>query len=581
MKGRIPRSFIDNLINQTNVIDIVNERIQLKKQGQNFTTCCPFHNEKTPSFIVNDRRQTYHCFGCGAHGNSIDFVMEFDNVSFIEAIETLAQRLNLEIPRENLSSQELLSLKTSSDSYQIMFQITEHYNTKLKDYKNRDAMDYLIKRGLTTEIIDLFELGFSENAWGTISNHQYFKNHLVSLENLGISIKSQKHHTYYDRFRNRIMFPIRNTSGKVVGFGGRVLDNEKPKYLNSPETILFHKQKELYGLYELLKVNRNPKSILIVEGYMDVISLHQAGFQNTVACLGTATSDHHLRTLFRYTNEVICCYDGDDAGQSAAWKTLTNALKFLENGKEIKFISLNKDEDPDSFIKNNGKEAFTDKIINAESLANFTFEYYEKNDQYSNKSTLTKNILEFIELIPGNANKLILTKELSKNLFINEEQLIKLNSQHKVKKVKKVKHIKKTPLRVTISLLLQNPQFILNEVVPSSLQEVAELKIPGLPILIELLEICAKNPYIKTGQLIENWRDRDEYSYLKILSTWEIPMQDESGDNYFDYFLDSLDSVYALCIDKQIENLQVKSNKIGLTDLEKKELTRLILSSKD
>lgn len=374
MTGRIPQHFIDDLLDRIDIVEVIDNRIGLKKAGKNFKACCPFHEEKTPSFNVNPDKQFYHCFGCGAGGNAISFIMDYDKVDFPNAIESLANIAGLEVPREQTSPQDKAKQQRTKTLYETLNYANSFYQTQLRKHPNKQqAIDYLIKRGLSGEIARDFSLGYAPAGWDNLLSSTINTTTKIplpsekTLENAGLVIKKDNNQ-YYDRFRERIIFPIRDSRGRIIGFGGRVLGNDNPKYLNSPETEVFHKQKELYGLYEVRKRSPHIEYLLLVEGYMDVISLFQFGFYNAVATLGTASSSFHLDKIFRHTEKLVICFDGDEAGNKAALRLLDTALPAMKDGREITFLFLPTGEDPDTFIRQNGKPAFEKLIEEATPL---------------------------------------------------------------------------------------------------------------------------------------------------------------------------------------------------------------------
>ncbi len=381
MAGHIPRSFIDDLLARLDIVDIIDARVKLKKKGKNYGACCPFHNEKTPSFSVSQEKQFYHCFGCGVHGNAIDFIMEFERLEFVEAIEELASYLGLDVPREQRSggggqfqSGPQASSSEKRSLYDLMGSISQFYRNQLKLPASKVAIEYLKDRGLSGEIVQKFGIGYVADEWDLVrKNFGQNKDNQDMLVTGGMLIENEKGNRY-DRFRGRIMFPIRDRRGRVIGFGGRVLGDGTPKYLNSPETPIFHKGKELYGLYEVLQAYREPPRILVVEGYMDVVALAQYGVDYSVASLGTSTTGDHIQMLFRQTNTVVCCYDGDRAGKEAAWRALENALQYLKTGNTLKFLFLPDGEDPDSYVRKYGKQAFEQQIEQATPLSSYLFD---------------------------------------------------------------------------------------------------------------------------------------------------------------------------------------------------------------
>ncbi len=583
MAGHIPRSFIDDLLARTDIVDLVDPRVKLKKQGKNYGACCPFHNEKSPSFIVSPDRQTYHCFGCGVHGNAIDFMMEYERLEFVEAIEELANIQGLEVPREQRSRGNFNNTAPRASSeqkrnlYDLLGSISQYYRSQLKVSTNKAAIDYLKNRGLSGEIVQKFGIGYVPDEWDSVrKNFGQQKATQDMLVEGGMLIENDNGNRY-DRFRGRIMFPIRDRRGRVIGFGGRVLGDEKPKYLNSPETPVFHKGKELYGLYDVLQIYREPPQILVVEGYMDVVALAQYGVDYSVAALGTSTSGDHMQTLFRQTSTVVCCYDGDRAGREAAWRAMENALPYLTDGRQLKFMFLPDGEDPDSYIRSYGKEQFEQQVFQATTLSDFLFatlmEQVDTSSQ-EGKAKLSTLAVPLIEKVPGGTLRLYLRDILGRKLgLLDERQLQQLIAKqgHPEARPQPHKEIKRTPMRVVIALLLQKPSYA--ELAPD-LTSIRHIDLPGLSLLIEVLDICKANPHINSGQLMEHWRNQKNEALLSRLVSWDIPLND---DNEQDVFLDTLDKIFVQCISRQIETLQAKERSSGLSVEEKRELQDLIL----
>ena len=359
MAGRIPQSFINDLLDRTDIVDVIQRRMTLKKTGKNYSGLCPFHDEKTPSFSVSPDKQFFHCFGCQESGTALGFVMQFDRLEFPEAVEVLARDLGLEVPREDGGAPQR---KVDPTLYDVLERAEKFYRSELRNHPV--AIEYLKSRGLTGEVARDFGIGYAPDAWqGLIDALGGLKSQLLVAT--GMANKSDKGRLY-DRFRDRIMFPIRDTRGRVIGFGGRTLGPaDGPKYMNSPETEIFHKGEELYGLYEARKALRNIDRLIIVEGYMDVVALAQHGVANAVATLGTASGTQHFQKIYRYTDEVVCCFDGDDAGRAAAWKALENALPVLNEHRQLKFAFLPDGEDPDSLVRTQGRDQFVKIMDNA------------------------------------------------------------------------------------------------------------------------------------------------------------------------------------------------------------------------
>jgi DNA primase len=365
MAGRIPSQFIDELLNRVDIVEVIDSRVPLRKAGR----------EKTPSFTVSPAKQFYHCFGCGAHGSAISFLMEYERMEFVDAVEELASMVGLTVPHEASTPQH----KISRDLYEVLAQASQYYREQLRQHTNADqAIDYLKQRGLTGEIAAVFDIGYAPPGWDNVLRHLSGKN--ISEKQLlaaGLLIAKQGGGCY-DRFRDRIIFPIRDRRGRVIGFGGRALGDETPKYLNSPETEIFHKGKELYGLYEARKYSQNLQRLIVVEGYMDVVALSQHGIKNVVATLGTATTKEHLEKLFRVVPEVVFCFDGDRAGRQAAWRALEVSLPLLSEGRQMKFMFLPEGEDPDTIVRKEGEAGFQQRLQQAQAFSNFFYQSLSK-----------------------------------------------------------------------------------------------------------------------------------------------------------------------------------------------------------
>ncbi|EGQ8959174.1 DNA primase [Vibrio parahaemolyticus] len=585
MAGHIPRSFIDDLLARLDIVDIVDARVKLKKKGKNYGACCPFHNEKTPSFSVSQEKQFYHCFGCGAHGNAIDFMMEFERLEFVEAIEELASYLGLDVPREQRSggggqfkSGPQASSSEKRSLYDLMGSIAQFYRNQLKQPSSKVAIEYLKDRGLSGEIVQKFGIGYVADEWDLVrKNFGQNKDNQDMLVTGGMLIENDKGNRY-DRFRGRIMFPIRDRRGRVIGFGGRVLGEGTPKYLNSPETPIFHKGKELYGLYEVLQAHREPAQILVVEGYMDVVALAQYGVDYSVASLGTSTTGDHIQMLFRQTNTVVCCYDGDRAGKEAAWRALENALQFLKTGNTLKFLFLPDGEDPDSYVRKYGKAAFEQQIEQATPLSSYLFDNLIELHQINlgnneGKSALRAYASALIDKIPDPYFQELLEKLLDERTGF-DNRLRQPRKKISETRPQPHKEIKRTPMREVIALLIQNPSYA--QMVPD-LSSVRDLSIPGLSLFADVLDKCQAHPHINTGQLLEHWRNSQNEALLSRLASWDIPLDE---DNQEEIFLDSLDKIIAQCVEKQIENLQAKARSVGLSAEEKRELLALMLDLK-
>ncbi len=377
-KGSIPRAFIDELLNRVDIVQVVGQRVPLKKAGSSFKACCPFHSEKTPSFNVSQQKQFYHCFGCGASGDVLKFIMEYDGLSFVDAVEQLAASVGMEVSYEKVSPQVQQQQKKQQNLYEVMHAVAKFYRHQLRDHpQSEKAKRYLKQRGLSAEIAKQFVIGYAPDGWQSLQAGLKADKALTEqLIEVGMLVKNEEGRIY-DRFRDRIMFPIRDIRGRVVAFGGRILGEGQPKYLNSPETPIFHKSQTLYGLYEMKQSRQNVDHIIVVEGYMDVVALAQFGIHNAVATLGTATTTQHLELLFRQVNEVVFCFDGDEAGMKAAWKALELCLPMMGEQRSVKFLFLPQGEDPDSTVRKEGVEGFQFRVQSALSLSQFLIQGLE------------------------------------------------------------------------------------------------------------------------------------------------------------------------------------------------------------
>ncbi|MFH2135467.1 MAG: DNA primase [Pseudomonadota bacterium] len=455
----IPKSFIQDLHNRLDIVDVIERNVPLNKAGANYVACCPFHNEKSPSFTVSQSKQFYHCFGCGAHGTAIGFVMEHMGSGFVEAVEDLAQSIGLEVPREASNAPQQ---KVAPDLYELMQTATRYYREQLKN--NPRAIDYLKGRGLSGEVAARFGIGYSPDDWqplkAAVPNYQD-----ASLVETGLVIEGEGGKRY-DRFRDRIMFPIVNVRGNVIGFGGRVLDKGEPKYLNSPETTLFEKGHELYGLFQAQKAIRAHQRVVVVEGYMDVVALAQHGVEYAVATLGTATTPSHVQKLMRLCDQLVFCFDGDRAGQKAAWRALENALPQLQDGKRIGFLFLPEEHDPDSYIRQFGTEAFEHELDDSMTLSGYLLRELAAQVDLTTqegKSALVKNAQPLLTAITAPTTALLLRKEVAALAGLEQAELealwsIKPVAAPKRPAPKKAKRNAPSELRHMLRCLVMKPE---------------------------------------------------------------------------------------------------------------------------
>ncbi|MCO4799399.1 MAG: DNA primase [Colwelliaceae bacterium] len=582
MAGMIPRQFIDDLLARADIVELIDSRVPLKKAGKNYQACCPFHTEKSPSFSVSQDKQFYHCFGCGEHGNAISFLMEFDRLEFPDAIEELASHYNMEVPREQNNQSPAQQLKQQQayqqkqDDYELMDSIARFYQQQLKVSVDKEtAIEYLKGRGLSGEIVKRFGIGYISDTWDGIMT-PFAKSRAITqqLVDLGMAIQGDKNKPY-DRFRGRIMFPIRDKRGRAIGFGGRVLSDGTPKYLNSPETRIYHKGQELYGLYEAKQANKQLTRLVVVEGYMDVVALAQHGVNYAVASLGTATTPEQLQTLFRTVKEVICCYDGDRAGRDAAWRAMDNALPLIQDGFSLKFVFLPDGEDPDSLIREQGQQAFETILDNAMPLSEFLLTNLSEQTNLNTNEGTSK----LVELFQPYLNKLpesflkqsIISSIANKFARGSEKRLEELRRHHNKEQNKpQNKQTKITPIRLAIVLLLEHPHIV--KAIPDS-TILKQLEMPGIPLLNQLISLCEENENINSAQLIEYFRGTPEGNQLTKLMCIEHFVEAENAESTF---LDLIESFLNLFIDKRTDELIAKEQNNGLSDEEKLELHSLL-----
>ena len=430
MAGRIPQSFIDDVLDRTDIVELIDQRVKLKRSGRNYSARCPFHDEKTPSFSVNPERQFYYCFGCGAGGNALSFVMEYDRLDFVGAIESLAQRLGLEIPREQADTSQ--QDQSRRKLYTLMQQCSDAYRAQLREPVANNAVDYLKRRGLTGNICAEFGIGYAPPGWdfllAALGKDAAAQKMLLDA---GMLIEKEQG-GYYDRFRDRVMFPIRDARGRVIAFGGRVLGDEKPKYLNSPETAIFHKHRELYGLYEAMQASRHLQKLLVVEGYMDVVALAQYDIRFAVATLGTSIGSDHADKIFRHVSDVVFCFDGDNAGRAAAHRALQAVLPLMQDGRQARFLFLPEGEDPDSLVRKQGREHFLWLVDNATPLSDFVFDTAADGLDLrlmDARARFSKLAMSYIQQLPAGVFRELMLKALSERTGLSGNAMEELQSQ--------------------------------------------------------------------------------------------------------------------------------------------------------
>lgn len=563
----IPQLFIDELLQRTDLVELIDGYLPLKKQGNSYIACCPFHNEKTPSFNVIAKKQFYHCFGCSASGNAISFIMNHQNQSFIDAVENLASRIGMQVPRDSKAEKT----RPSSSLYQLLDKISQFYQQNLKT-NGKDAVAYLRNRGVSGEVARKFQLGYAPAGWHTLENQ--FRQHKTELLTTGMLVEKDDGN-HYDRYRHRIMFPIHDRNGRIIGFGGRALDaDQKPKYLNSPETVIFQKNRELYGLHQILQNNNQTVAqILVVEGYMDVIALAQHGVDNAVAALGTATSTYHIQLLSRHARQLIFCFDGDHAGVQAAWRALENSLSHLNNGLDARFVFLPEGHDPDSLIREEGQQNFTARIHQAIPLNRYFINTLSKDKDIQNdagRSQLINAARPYLQNMPEGSAKQMLVDELARMTRIENYRINTLIASSPETQAENSRPVGRSPIRLVIALLLQNPQIYQQCAAPISVEA---LDGEDQDVLQKLLQQTAQNPEINTATLIEQWRHSALFASLNRLAAWDhlIPAENQEKE-----FMDGIVFLQKQNTEHKISQFLAKSRSEGLTAAERLQLQELL-----
>ena len=594
MAGRIPQHFIDDLIGRTDIVELIGSRVPLKKAGREFKACCPFHDEKSPSFWVSPDKQFYHCFGCGAHGTALGFLMNYDRLAFPEAVEELASRAGVEVPREGGGDDRQ---RNSNDAlYELNARIAKHFADTLAG--DTRARTYVAKRGLDADSVARFQIGFATNSWNDVLRRYGTSAAAVrQLAELGLVIEreggeAREGERHYDRFRDRLMFPIRDARGRTIAFGGRVIGDGEPKYLNSPETALFHKGQELYGLYEVRQSRAKLARLLVVEGYIDVVRLHQAGIRYAVATLGTATTPEHLKRIFRLVSEVVFAFDGDRAGRAAAWRALTNALPEVREGRELRFLFLPEGHDPDTLVAEEGAQAFERRLDSALPLSEYLVRELGSRADLSHAdgrahfAELARPLVA--RLAPGVYRELLVGR-VAQAIGLPPDRLATLWQQGAAPTTTRAHApAPRSPARPrprqgdagrrglvgqAVRVLLHHPAAAtrLDAELIASLSKVEE---PGIAILRELLEDLRRDPAANTAQILERWRDRTEGPRLARLAIEESLVTDAKAAGA--EIATALARLAAGASKRRIEALLAKSRDAGLDAEEKLELQSLM-----
>ncbi len=457
----IPQSFIQDLLGRVDIVEVVDRHVKLKRSGANYSACCPFHTEKSPSFTVSPTKQFYHCFGCGAHGTAIGFMMEYSGMGFVDAVKDLAQSVGMQVPEEARSEYTQRRAEEGPDLLGVLLQAAQFYRNQLKDAPQ--AIEYLKRRGLSGEIAKRFGIGYAPDGWQNLG--QVFADYSDKALHVAGLVKQNEEGRRYDVFRDRIMFPIVDVKGNIIGFGGRVLGDGEPKYLNSPETPVFEKGRELYGLFHARRAIRDAGCVIVVEGYMDVVALAQAGVEYAVATLGTATTPNHVQKLLRQSDEIVFCFDGDAAGRRAAWRALENSLTQLLDGKQLRFLFLPDGEDPDTYVRANGKAAFEAMLAKAEPLSRFLIDELRSNvDIHSSegRAKLMQQAKPLVKQIAAPMLSLLIRKELAQLAGVSQQELdanFEIRAQARPAPTQRAAPAAPSILRTVLELLVVEPRF--------------------------------------------------------------------------------------------------------------------------
>jgi DNA primase len=567
--ARIPDAFIDDLLARTDIVEVIGTRVPLKRQGKEYSARCPFHDERSPSFTVSQTKQFYHCFGCGAHGTAISFLMNYDRLEFLDAVDELAKRAGMEVPRDAVKRNDS---DDSRDMYAALDAAAAFYQRQLA--ATDKARAYLDQRGVDEAIRTQFGIGYAPDGFSALKDTLGTDERRTKLlEKTGMFSRSDSGRVY-DKFRDRVMFPIHDRRGRVIAFGGRVLaKDDGPKYLNSPETPLFHKGRELYGLWQVRQAHQKIERLVVVEGYMDVVSLFQYGVTQAVATLGTATTPDHAELLFRNAPDVYFCFDGDAAGQRAGWKALESVLPRMKDGRQAFFLFLPDGEDPDSIVRSEGAAGFDARLQQATPLSQFFFDELGKDIRLSTldgKARLAERARPLLAQIPDGAFGDLMRHRLGELTGVGAQGAAPQPSRPRPPSPAPMATQKRSLVRSAISILLQQPSLAVSLQPPYAFRD---LRHPGVDLLIELLALVQARPDITTGALLQHFAERDALAALQKLASQTLPGTEAT------WRMELLDAVVQLekqTVQQRIDELQEKNREQGLDETDKYELRALL-----
>lgn len=567
--ARIPDAFIDDLLARSDLVEIIGARVPLKRQGREYSARCPFHDERSPSFTVSPTKQFYHCFGCGAHGTAISFLMNYDRLEFIDAVEELAKRVGVDVPKDTRQQNQD---GESRDLYAALEASAKFFQNQLA--QSPKAQAYLDKRGVDGENRARFGIGYAPDGFNALKDALgNDERRLGLLEKTGMMSKNDSGRVY-DKFRDRVMFPIHDRRGRVIAFGGRVLGKDDgPKYLNSPETALFHKGRELYGLWQVRQAHAKIPRLIVVEGYMDVVALFQYGVTQAVATLGTATTPDHAELLFRNAADVYFCFDGDRAGRGAAWKAVESILPRMKDGRQAFFLFLPEGEDPDSIVRSEGASGFDARLAAATSLSEFFFNELSKDvnlHSLEGKARLAERAKPYLANIPDGAFRDLMQQRLTEITGVGARNAVAEPVRPQASTASRgAPAPRRSLVRTAIALLLQQPS-LASAIEPPHL--FAALRQPGIGLLMELIALVRERPDIGTGGILEHYVDREEGVALHKLAMQSFPGDEAAWRNEF---LDALAQLDKQTRQQRVDELQQKG---PLDDSEKAELRELMLA---